>query len=210
MKIYFRATIWYDITRSDVGSVDYEYSLDEFDKTESPSCGFYQYSEFDIPESYSEDEAEALCLKMIREAGYNGLTFNEVLRREIKRKDVLYKSMKDFDAFQAVDTDIETIHISVCAVNRGSFNDERLIESLDIKINDIKDKGLYWLDLYLGKKSDNKIKIAPVYLEGRQLYLLKDDGDGISIVKKDGFSIYFSDDLDESHIISTEIYCAKG
>lgn len=210
MKIYFRATIWYDITRSDVNSIDYEYSLEEFDKTESPSCGFYNYREFDIPDTYSDDEAEALCLKMIRGTKYNELTLDEVLRREVKRKEALYKSMKDFDAFQAVDTDIDTIHISVYAVNRGCFNDERLIGSLDIKINDIKDRELYWFDLYLGKKSDNKIKIAPVYLEGRQLYLLKDDGEGISIVKKDGFTLYFSDDLDESHIISTQIYCAIG
>jgi len=206
MKIYFRAKIWYDITRSDVGSVDYEYSLDEFDKTESPSCGFYHYTEYDIPDDYNDDEAEALCKKMISSKS----SHNETLRVELERKRKLLKEMKGFNVFKAIDTDINEIHMSVYAVNRGSFNDERLLESLDIKIKDIKDKELLWLDLYLGKKSDNKIKIAPVYLEGRQLYFLQDDGDGISIVKKDGFSIYFSDDLDESHIISTEIYCAKG
>ena len=204
MKIYFRATIWHDITRSDVGSVDYEYSLDEFDKTESPSCGFYHYAEYDIPDDYNDDEAEALCKKMISSRS----SHNETLRMELKRKKKLLKDMKSFNTFSVIDTDIKRIHMSVSYVNRGSFNDDRLVASVDIMIDDIKDKELTWFDLYLGKKPDNKIKIAPVYLEGRQLYFLQDDGESVSIVKKDGFSLYFSDDFDASHIIATEIYSA--
>ena len=78
---------------------------------------------------------------------------------------------------------------------------------MDISIDDLKDKELVWYDLYLGKKNDNKVKIAPAYLEGNELYLLQDDDGEISVVKKNGFVMYYSDDYDEKYIISTQIYC---
>ena len=56
-------------------------------------------------------------------------------------------------------------------------------------------------------EDDNNIKIAPVYLEGNELYFLENNNGKISVVKKNGFTKYYSDDFDKDYIISTQIYC---
>ena len=191
MKIYFR----FD------GS-NYEYSLDEFDKEDS-----FEYKEFDIPYFYSDDEAELLCEKMILELN-NGVSFEDTLNNDINKKLELMDSMVSFGSFKVIDSNIKSINVLVSLVNRGCFNDERLIESLNLDVDDLKNKKLTWFDLYLGKKSDNKIKLAPVYLEKNELYFLEDNNGLISVVKKNSFSMCYSDDFDDSYIISTEIYCS--
>ena len=45
-----------------------------------------------------------------------------------------------------------------------------------------------------------------LYPENDVLYLLKDDGNEISVQKKDGFTFYLADDYDEKYIISTQIW----
>ena len=193
MKIYFR---------TDGNSL--EYSLDEFDKEEA-----YKYSEFDIGEDYSDEEAELLCEKMINEFENNGISLSDTLANEINKRNMLIESMKDFDRFRVVNSNVGNIHFSVYMVYRGNFNDERLIESLDINVDSLKDKELTWYDLYLNKKDDNNIKIAPVYLEGNELYFLENNNGKISVVKKNGFSKYYSDDYDDKYLISTQIYCSS-
>lgn len=193
MKIYFR---------TDGNSL--EYSLDEFDKEEA-----YKYSEFDIGDDYSDEEAELLCEKMINEFENNGISLSDTLANEINKRNMLIESMKDFDRFRVVNSNIGNIHFSVYMVYRGNFNDERLIESLDINVDSLKDKGLTWYDLYLNKKDDNNIKIAPVYLEGNELYFLENNNGKISVVKKNGFTKYYSDDYDDKYLISTQIYCSS-
>ena len=191
MKIYFR-------TNGD----SIEYSLDEFDKEES-----YEYSEFDISDNYSDYEAEILCEKMINEFRINGVSLSSTLEKELDERNKFIESLKNLNEFKVVNSKVSYIHVSVYLVYRGNFNDERLVETLDISIDDLKDKELVWYDLYLGKKNDNKVKIAPAYLEGNELYLLQDDDGEISVVKKNGFVMYYSDDYDEKYIISTQIYC---
>lgn len=191
MKIYFR-------TNGD----SIEYSLDEFDKKES-----YEYSEFDISDNYSDYEAEILCEKMINEFQINGVSLSSTLEKELDERNKFIESLKNIDEFKVVNSKVSYIHVSVYLVYRGNFNDERLVETLDISIDDLKDKELVWYDLYLGKKNDNTVKIAPAYLEGNELYLLQDDDGEISVVKKNGFVMYYSDDYDEKYIISTQIYC---
>lgn len=191
MKIYFR-------TNGD----SIEYSLDEFDKEES-----YEYSEFDISDNYSDYEAEILCEKMINEFQINGVSLSSTLEKELDERNKFIESLKNLNEFKVVNSKVSYIHVSVYLVYRGNFNDERLVETLDISIDDLKDKELVWYDLYLGKKNDNKVKIAPAYLEGNELYLLQDDEGEISVVKKNGFVMYYSDDYDEKYIISTQIYC---
>ncbi len=97
------------------------------------------------------------------------------------------------------------INISVFYVARASFNDEMLVESLEIKIEDIKDKDLYWFDLYLGRKSDNKIKIAIAYIENEYIHFLFDDGEKIKAVKN-AYTVLASDDLNDSYLIATHIW----
>ena len=70
MTIYFR---------TDGNSL--EYSLDEFNKEET-----YNYSEFDIDDNYSDEEAELLCEKMINEFKNNGISLSDTLKDEINKK----------------------------------------------------------------------------------------------------------------------------
>ena len=69
MTIYFR---------TDGDSL--EYSLDEFNKEEA--CN---YSEFDIDDNYSDEEAELLCEKMINEFKNNGISLSDTLKDEINK-----------------------------------------------------------------------------------------------------------------------------
>ena len=77
----------------------------------------------------------------------------------------------------------KSIDVSVYHVARGCFNDEMLIENMSLKVEDIKDKDLFWFDLYLGRKNDNKIKIAIAYIEKEYIHLLFDDGENVKVVK---------------------------
>ena len=204
MKIYFKE---YCYTQDDKDLSEYEYSIDSFEDENSKEKDC-KYTELEIPDIYSDYEAEALCEKMVSELKNNGTPLIETLNKEVDKIISLIDNLKNYKSFVSADSRIESVHISVSLVNRGSFNDDRLISSLELKTEDMIGKPLMWTDLYLGKKNDNKIKIAPVYAENRELYLLEDNGEDIKVVKKTGFSKYYSDDFDTSHIIATEIYCS--
>ncbi len=102
------------------------------------------------------------------------------------------------------DTKKTSINISVFMVARACFNDEMLIEDLTIKVENIKDKELYWFDLFLGRKKDNKTKIAIAYIDGYDVYLLQNDGEKTEVVKAN--YILASEDYDKSSLISTHIW----
>ena len=157
MKIYFR---------TDGNSL--EYSLDEFNKEKAYNC-----SEFDIDDNQSDEEAELLCEKMINKFKNNGISLSDTLENEMNKRNMLIESMKNFDTFKVVNSNAGIIHFSAYLVYKCNFNDDRLIESLDINVDTLKDKELTWYDLYLNKKKDNNIKIAPVYLERNELYFQK-------------------------------------
>lgn len=114
--------------------------------------------------------------------------------------------IKKLDKFMAKNPQLNTIHVSVYLVYRGDFNDERLIESKELSVAELIEKPLVWLDAYLGRKKDNAIKIAFVYLENHDLYFLEKDGKTAKLIKKTGFSHVYSDDYDESYILSTHIW----
>ena len=101
------------------------------------------------------------------------------------------------------DTKITSVNISVFMVAKVCFNDEMLIEDLKIKIDDIKDKDLYWFDLFLGRKADNKIQVAVAYIDGLDVYLLQDDGEKVEVVKAN--YILASENYNENFLISTHI-----
>ena len=98
------------------------------------------------------------------------------------------------------------INVSVFHVYRGNFNDERLIESKTFKISELEGKPLEWFDIYLGRKTDNKIKIAFVSLDENVLYFWEDDGTRRELRKRDSFTYIYSDDYDESHLIAAHIW----
>ena len=181
MTIYFR---------TDGDSL--EYSLDEFNKEEA--CN---YSEFDIDDNYSDEEAELLCQKMIDEFKNNDISLSDTLKDEINKRNMLIESMKNFDTFKVVNSNVGIIRLSVYLVYKCNFNDDRLIESLDINVDTLKDKELTWFDLYLNRKKDNNIKIAPVYLERNELYFLENNNGKISVVKKNDFAKYYCENYDD-------------
>ena len=190
MKIYFR---------TDGNSL--EYSLDKFEKEEE-----YNYSEFDIDDNYSDEEVELLCQKMINEFKNNGISLSETLKDELNKRNMLIESMKNFDTFRVVNSNVGIIHFSVYLVYKCNFNDDRLIESLYINVDTLKDKELTWYDLYLNRKKDNNVKIAPVYLERNELYFLENNNGKISVVKKNGFAKYYCENYDDELLISINIY----
>ena len=98
----------------------------------------------------------------------------------------------------------KTIDVSVYHVARGCFNDEMLVESTEFKVDEIKDKDLYWFDLYLGRKKGNNIKAAIAYIEKDHVHLLFDDGESIKVVKN-AYTVLACDDLNESYLIATHI-----
>lgn len=117
-----------------------------------------------------------------------------------------HSEIKKLDKFTVKNPEIKTIHVSVYLVYRGNFNDERLIETKELSVEELTDKPLVWLDAYLGRKKDNAVKLAFVYLENRDLYFLENDGKSVKLVKKTGFIHIYSDDYNESYIISTHIW----
>ncbi len=124
----------------------------------------------------------------------------------IKVKDIRNSEIKKLDKFMAKNPKPKTIHVSVYLVRRGNFNDERLIESKELSMAELLGKPLVWLDAYLGRKKDNAVKLAFVYLENYDMYFLENDGKDTKLVKKTGFSHVYSDDYDESYILSTHIW----
>lgn len=181
MKIYFR---------TDGDSL--EYSLDKFEKEET-----YNYSDFDIDDNYSDEEADLLCQKIINEFKNNGISLSDTLKDEINKRNMLIESMKNFDTFKVVNSNVGIIRFSVYLVYKFNFNDDRLIETLDINVDALKDKELNWYDLYLNRKKDNNIKIAPVYLERNELYFLENNNGKISVVKKNDFAKYYCENYDD-------------
>ena len=114
--------------------------------------------------------------------------------------------IKKLEKFTAENPQMQTIHMSVYLVYRGNFNDERLIESKELSVEELMGKPLVWLDVYLGRKKDNALKLAFAYLKERNLYFLENNGGKTKVVKKTGFSYIYSDDYDEKYIISTHIW----
>ena len=79
MKLYFRRTMWYDYTRSDCNEVSYEYSLTPYDKSDTPSRGFYDYCEFELPDSFSKEMALDAAEAMMRNLYGNGVSLSNTL-----------------------------------------------------------------------------------------------------------------------------------
>ncbi len=116
------------------------------------------------------------------------------------------ENIKDAKAFTARCPKMDKIRISVYLVYRGSFNDERLIESREFSVEELKNKPLLWIDLYLGRKADNRIKIAFARLSGRSLYYLLDNGEDVTAAKMGEYGSCFAEDYDERYIISSKIW----
>ncbi len=64
MKLYFRANISYDFSRVGYDDISLDYSLNPFNK-ETPIRGYYEYTEFELPQTCSAERAKAVAEKML-------------------------------------------------------------------------------------------------------------------------------------------------
>ena len=115
------------------------------------------------------------------------------------------KEILNLEKFVAIETKIKRINLSVFSVQKCNFNDEWLIDSIDFNVDEIKDKPLFYTDLFLSKKKDNKLKIAFAYLKGNDIYFIVDDGKEKKVVKKDGFTHIFTEEKDDRTFFATHI-----
>ena len=203
MEIYFRATIDYDLSRRSIKGISFEYSLEDFDRNDKPVRGLYQYSSHTIPDYYSEKEAKALCEKMIEEFNVNGYSLSSTLSEQLEVKREFVESLKGYDRFKVVNSEVECINVSIFKVNKYDKSEDRLVDTIHIRVRELEGRTLNWFKLYSG------VKLAPVYLEGDELYFLEDDGVDLKVIKKNGFAITYSDVIDDS-VIATKIYCTSN
>ena len=138
MEIYFRATIDYDMSRCGINGISFEYSLEDFDRNEHPIRGMYQYSSHSIPDYYSAKEAKTLCEKMIDEFNVNGYSLAATLVEQLEIKKAFIESLKNSDRFRVENSDIECINISIFKVSKDDKNEDRLVDTINIKVEDIK------------------------------------------------------------------------
>ena len=192
MKIYFKES-----------NKQIEYSLDEFEFDIETN-----YFDFEIPEFYSEEEAESLCELAISSYINQKIPFDRTINQDIENKRKFMESLKENKTFICINSKIKSIHLSVYLVYRGNFNDERLIETRTLNISEIIDKEIEWLDLYLDKNSNNSSKIAFVHLNQNNLYYLINKDGKITSYRYNVFSNCYSDDYDEKYIISSNIHCS--
>ena len=114
--------------------------------------------------------------------------------------------VKKQTTFLVKDTPFERIKISVYLVSRRSFNDERLIESQEIPLVELQDKPIVFRDVYLGVKEGNKTKIAFACIEGKTLYFLEDNGEKVTVKKREDFPYVYTDDYNEGYLIAAHIW----
>lgn len=84
MKIYFRTIIEYDFHR--VGYEDYSttYSLTPFDRNEHIARGYAEYSEVELPDFYTEEEALALAEKILN----SNQSRDKTIQQDISEKQI--------------------------------------------------------------------------------------------------------------------------
>lgn len=108
--------------------------------------------------------------------------------------------------FEVSDPATDALHISVNLVNRGNFNDERLIATRKVELGELMGKPFVWFDPYLDMLKGCTIKITFAYLEEATLFILVDDGEGITLIEKECYLHSFTADYDNSYIIASAIW----
>ena len=203
MIIYFRSKTEISLLHKEKNF--FEYSSEPYETKEMG----YKYFEFTVPDIFSDSEIDALCHKMINEHTDHNIPLSSTLDKEIERMEQLIGAIRDFKEYKSDHSNLATLNISVHLVARACFNDERLIDSMVIDLSELEGNELVWIDVYLNKLAGNKIRIAPVFSCGDEMYFLEDNNGKINVVKKMLFSKYYTDNYDSNYIISAEFYCSR-
>ena len=83
MKLYFRFIIEYDFRRVGYESCRFDaYSLQPFDKSLTPLDGFYHYSEYDLFDLFTEEEAIELAIKLKKNLNNMKELYNQAIEQK--------------------------------------------------------------------------------------------------------------------------------
>lgn len=122
----------------------------------------------------------------------------------MKEKTLTDKQFKNRDKFTCNTSPYHFIKMSVYFVMKCNFNDEMLVETLCIKVEDLLNKPLVWHDLYLGKNKTISKKIAFTSLKKNKLTAIVVDSEIKKEYNLDSYD-FFVDDNDEKSLITCKI-----
>ena len=99
------------------------------------------------------------------------------------------------------------LNISVYIVQKCNFNDEFLLEHMQIPLADLEGKPIAFFDPYMGRYKDSAVKIAVAMAKGKRLWLIEDKGGTLSSFELDSFGsdTRYTEDYDERTLISVHI-----
>ncbi len=122
----------------------------------------------------------------------------------MKEKQLTERQLRNRKNFQLKNSRYKFIKMSVYVVMKCNFNDEMLVDSLCVNVEDLIDKPLVWHDLYLSKCKSISKKIAFSSLKENMLTAIIIDGDS---TKEYNFNSYdfFVDDKDYKTLITCKI-----
>ena len=113
--------------------------------------------------------------------------------------------MSGNETLKVTNEKVKTLHISVFSVMKACFNDEMLLDSLDIKIEDIKGKELFWFDPFL-KRGRGSVTVALSEIDSDSFTLLINEGGKIKCEKHELYMThYITEEYDKSSFIASHI-----
>ena len=86
MKLYLRYIIEYDFRRVGYENCTFDsYSLIPFDKTETPLDGVYHYTEYDLFDLFTKEEAIELAKEMEKSSESNSSIYDRAIKNKLKK-----------------------------------------------------------------------------------------------------------------------------
>ncbi len=102
------------------------------------------------------------------------------------------------------------IKIGIWIVMKCNFNDERLIENVCIPVQELVDNPIVYLDLFNVKCKNKLKKIAFTSLSSDKLTAIIDDGDKKQLCTINSVGQYFTEDYNETMLISAHVTLHKN
>ena len=99
------------------------------------------------------------------------------------------------------------LNVAVYIVQKCNFNDEFLVEHMQIPLAELDGKPLSFFDPYMGRRKESTVKIAVAKAMGRTVYLIEDKEGARSSFKIDilGYDTRYTENNDERTLISVHL-----
>ncbi len=99
------------------------------------------------------------------------------------------------------------LNVAVYIVQKCNFNDEILVEHMQIPLAELNGKPLSFFDPYMGRRKDSTVKIAVAMAKEKELWLIEDkDGTRSSFqIGSFGRDTRYTEDYDERTLISVHL-----